>query len=138
MNNALNVATKYSPFYLNAGGHPLVTSALMHGGVVSSGVEAMQTMVDRMKTTLEEAQANLSIVQHKAQTYANKSQRDEKYKVGDEVVLTTRHLPVSQHLPVKLRRHWVRTLQNCQRDFSSGLWIGPSPSLAGLSCLPCQ
>ena len=24
-----------------------------------------------------------------------------------------------------------RTLQNCQGDFSSGLWIGPSPSLAG-------
>ena len=33
----------------------------MHGGGVSSGVEAVQTMVDRMKTALEEAQANLSI-----------------------------------------------------------------------------
>ena len=64
-------------------------------------------MVDRMKTALEEAQTNLSITQHRAQTYANKLRRDEKYEVGNEVVLTTRHLPVSQHLPVKLWWRWV-------------------------------
>ena len=65
-NNAVNVATGYSPFYLNVGDRPLVPSALMHGGGVSSGVEAVQTMVDRMKTALEEAQANLSVMQHRA------------------------------------------------------------------------
>ena len=32
-NNAVNVATGYSPFYLNFGDHPLVPSVLMHGGV---------------------------------------------------------------------------------------------------------
>ena len=79
----------------------------MHGGGVSSGVEAVQTMVDRMKIALEEAQANLSVAQHKAQIYANKSRCDEKYEIGDEVVMTTRHLPISQHLPVKLQRRWV-------------------------------
>ena len=41
MNNAVNVATGYSPLYLNAADHPLVPSALMHGGGVSSGVEAV-------------------------------------------------------------------------------------------------
>ena len=106
-NNAVNVATGYSPFYLNAGDHPLVPSALMQGGSVSSGAEAVQTMVDRLKTALEEAQANLSVAQTRAQAYVNKSRREEKYEVGDEVVLTTRHLPVSQHLPAKLRRRWV-------------------------------
>ena len=106
-NNAVNVATGYSPFYLNTGDHPLVPSALMHGGGVSSGVEAVQTMVDRMKTALEEAQANLSVAQTRAQAYVNKSRREETYEVGDEVVLTTRHIPVSQHLPAKLRRRWV-------------------------------
>ena len=89
VNNAINVAAGYSPFYLNAGYHPLLPSAHMHGGGVSSGVEAVQTMVDHMKTALEEAQANLSITQCRAQTYANKFRRDEKYEVGDEVVLTT-------------------------------------------------
>ena len=52
-NNAMNVATGYSPFFLNSGDHPLVPSVFMHGGGVSSQVEAMQTMVDRMKTALD-------------------------------------------------------------------------------------
>ena len=72
-NNAVNVAMGYSPFYLNAGDYTIVPSALMHGGGVSSGVEAAPTMVDRMKTTLEEAQANLSVAQQQAQAYANQS-----------------------------------------------------------------
>ena len=54
-NNTVNVATGYSPFFLNSGDHPLVPSVFMHGGGVSSQVEAVQTMVDRMKTALEEA-----------------------------------------------------------------------------------
>ena len=62
-NNAVNVATGYSPFCLNYGDHPLVPSVLMHGGGVSSKIEAVQTMVDWMKTALEEAQANPTIAQ---------------------------------------------------------------------------
>ena len=54
-NNAVNVTTGYSPFYLNSGDHPLVPSVFMHSGGVSSTIEAVQTMVDRMKTALEEA-----------------------------------------------------------------------------------
>ena len=60
-NNAINVAMGYSPFYLNFGDHPLVPLVLIHGGGVSSKIEVVQTMVDRMKTALEEAQANLTI-----------------------------------------------------------------------------
>ena len=60
-NNALNMVTGYSPFFLNFGDHPLVPSIFMYGGGVSSQVEAMQTMVDQMKTALEEAQANLTV-----------------------------------------------------------------------------
>ena len=68
MNNAVNVATGYSPFFLNFGDHPLVPSISMHGGGVLSQVKAMQTMVDQMKTALEEAQANLTIAQSRAKS----------------------------------------------------------------------
>ena len=40
-NNAVNVATGYSPFFLNFGDHPLVPSVFVHGGGVSSQVEAV-------------------------------------------------------------------------------------------------
>ena len=62
-NNTVNVATGYSPFFLNSGDHPLVPSVFMHGGGVLSQVETVQTMVNRMKTALEETQANLTIAQ---------------------------------------------------------------------------
>ena len=74
---------------------------------VSSQVEAIQTMVDRMKTALEEAQANLAIAQSRAKLQADRSRRDETYKVGDEVVLSTCNLHVNQHLPAKIRRRWI-------------------------------
>ena len=67
-NNAVNVAMGYSPFYLNSGDHPLVPSILMHGGGVSSKIEAVQTMIDRMKTALEEAPANLTIAHSQAKS----------------------------------------------------------------------
>ena len=106
-NNAVNVATGYSPFFLNSGDHPSVPSVFMHGGGVSSHVEAVQTMVDRMKTALEEAQANLTVAQSRAKSQVDRSRRDEKFEVGDEVVLSTRHICVNQHLPSKVRRRWI-------------------------------
>ena len=45
-----------------------------------------------MKTALEEAQANLSIATKRAKAYADVSQHEEKYEVGNEVVLAMRHL----------------------------------------------
>ena len=106
-NNTGNVATGYTPFFLNFGDHPIVPSILLHGGDVSSHVEAVQTMVDRMKTVVEEAQANLSVVANRAKAYADVSRREEKYEVGDEVVLPMRHLCINEHLPIKLRRRWI-------------------------------
>ena len=76
----------------------------MHGGGVSSKSEAVQTMVDRMKTALEEAQANLTVAQSRAKSQVDCSRHDETFEVGDEVVLSTCNIRVNQDLPSKLRR----------------------------------
>ena len=94
-NNTVNVATGYSPFFLNSGDHPLVPSIFMHSGGVSRQVEAVQTMVDRMKTALEEAQAHLTVAQSWAKSQVDHLRHDEKFEVGDEVVLSTRHISVN-------------------------------------------
>ena len=67
----------------------------MHGGGALSQMEAVQTMVDRMKTAPEEAQANLTIAQSRAKSQVDHSRHDEKFKVGDEVVLSTCHISVN-------------------------------------------
>ena len=74
---------------------------------MSSKIEAVQTMVDRMKTALEEAQANLTVAQSWAKAQVDRSRRDEMFEIGDEVVLSTHNIRVSQHLPSKLRRRWI-------------------------------
>jgi hypothetical protein len=105
-NNAISVATGYTPFFLNSGNHPILPTTLI-SGQGSSRVESVQIMVERMKMALEEAQANLAHAQSRARFQANKSRRDVSFEVGDEVLLATRNLRIDQHLPAKLRRRWV-------------------------------
>ena len=109
-NNSVNVSTGYSPFYLHAGDNPIVPSTFLSEGAGSrdSRVEAVQEMVDRMKTALEDAQQNLTTAQQRMKAYADRSRRDETFRVGTEVVLNTRNLQqLDKHLPLKLRRRWV-------------------------------
>ena len=55
----------------------------MHSGGVSSNIEAVQSMVDWMKTALEEAQANLTVTQSWAKSQMDRSRCDEMLEVGD-------------------------------------------------------
>ena len=75
----------------------------MHGGGEPSQIKFVQTMVDRMKTTLEEAQANFTIAQTQAKSQVDRSRWDERFELRDEVALSTRNIHVNQHLPSKLR-----------------------------------
>ena len=55
VNNVVNMATRYNPFNLKSGDHPFVPSIFMHGEGFLNLIEALQTMVDWMKSALEEA-----------------------------------------------------------------------------------
>ena len=62
---------------------------------MSSQIEVMQTMVDRMETALEEAQTNLTVAQSWSKSQVDCSRRNETFEVGDEVVLSTRNVCVN-------------------------------------------
>ena len=94
-NNAINVATRYSPFFLNFGDHPLVPIVFMHSRGVSRQIKAMKTMVDQMKTTLEETQANLTVGQSWTKSQVVRSRHNEKFEVGEEVVHSTRNISMN-------------------------------------------
>ena len=81
--------------FLNYGDHPFVPSIFMHGKGVLSQIEAVQMMVGRMKTALEEAQANLTIAQSRAKSQVDRLRHDEALEAGDEVVLSTRHISIN-------------------------------------------
>ena len=52
-------------------------------------------------------QANLTVGQSRAKSQVDRLGRDEKFEVGDEVFLSICRISVNQHLPSKLRRHWI-------------------------------
>ena len=105
-NNAVSTATRYSPSYLNGGEHPIVSSTLlgMHG---TSQAVAVQEMVDRMKTALKSAKANVTAAQIRMKEYADRSWWSEAFRKGTEVLLSTTNLWVDLHLPSKLWRRWI-------------------------------
>ena len=103
-NNAINVSTGYTPFYLNAGEDPgLPENLLVSLGSTSN--QAMQQTIGRMKKALDDAKLNLVKAQERTKTQVDKTRREEEWKVGDRVFFSTRHLRTfAVHLPPKLRR----------------------------------
>ena len=65
------------------------------GGYIKPNSKAMQTMVDRMKTALEETQANLTIAQSWAKSEVDRSRPNEMFEVGDDVALSTCNISVN-------------------------------------------
>ena len=111
-NNAVNMSTGFSPFYLNGGIHPELPGTLMASSSQTPN-EAVNQMVNRMKVALEQAQTNLKVAQERMKGQVDKHRRPEQFQVGDEVVLSTRHLrdAALTSIPAKLRRRWVGPLK---------------------------
>ena len=95
-NNAVNVADGLQSILFSI---PVTTPCTIQfscmAGVCRAKLEVVQTMVDRMKTALEEAQANLTVAQSRAKSQVDCSRRDETFEVGDEVVLSTHNISVN-------------------------------------------
>ena len=72
-NNAISVNMGFSPFYLNAGIHPILSTSLMTGGLPKTTNEAVQITLKRMKMALVEAQTNLALAQKRMATSVNGS-----------------------------------------------------------------
>ena len=107
-NNVISVNTGFSPFYLNVGIHPILPMSLMTGGLPKTMNEAVQVTLERMKTALAEAQANLVLAQKRMAMAVNRSRQSVEYNMDDEVVLTTKHIKnYCPHLPAKIKARWV-------------------------------
>ena len=106
-NNAINMSTGYTPFYLHAGEDPtLPENLLVPPGSTSNQV--VQEAIGRMKEALDDAKLNLVKAQERTKTQVDKTRREEEWNVGDRVFLSTQHLRTfAMHLLPKLRRRWV-------------------------------
>ena len=115
-NNAINVSTGYTPFFLNSGENPTLSKHL----VISPGStsnQAVKEAISRMKEALSDAKNNLDKVQEQMKRRVDKTRRTEEWAVGDRVFLSTQNLRMfAPHLLSKLKRRWVglmRGLVDC-------------------------
>ena len=106
-NNAINVSTGYTPFFLNSGENPTLPEHL----VISQGStsnQAVKEAISRMKEALSDAKSNLAKAQEQMKRRVDKARRTEEWAVGDRVLLSTWNLRMfAPHLPLKLKRRWV-------------------------------
>ena len=107
-NSAISVSIGFSPFYLNAGIHPILPTSLMTGGFPKTTNEVVQVTLERMETALAEAQTNLVLAQKRMAMAVNRLRRSVEFSVGDEVVITTKHIKnYCLLLPTKIKARWV-------------------------------
>ena len=94
INNAVHTGTGYSPFQLNSGQNPNFPLSVA-AGLVEEGKGVNETaneFIRRISVDLETAKKNLLIAQQNQIEQANKHRRAVKYKVGDQVLLSTAKL----------------------------------------------
>ena len=107
-NNAINVSTRYTPFYLNQGSHPTIPRNLLTGGLPKVSNQLAEEALEWMKMALRDAQANLSIPQERMKRAVGKKSQTEVYNVGDEVVLSKVNLRTyCPHIQQKIKARWI-------------------------------
>ena len=109
-NNSAQASTGHSPFYLNSGQHPLAPGNLLKPA--SSDVPAADAFLANIATALTDAKTLLALSQNRQKQYADTHRRPLTFQPGDQVYLSTAHLPLPG-------RKQVRKL--------SARYIGPFP-----------
>ena len=105
INNKVHIATKVSPFMANYG-----KEMRMGGDIRRKGkVESVTEFVERMKKIHEEAEAALRKTQEEMKRYADRRRKEmEKWKKGDQVLLSTKDLVFKERPSKKLMERYVR------------------------------
>ena len=93
-NSSPHTSTGFTPFELNGGAAMLpLDIALRPAGQQRTNVQAAEDMVSEARQHLEDARLLLLKRQETQKKYADQHRREERYAVGDEVMLSTQQLP---------------------------------------------
>ena len=94
-NNTVSPSTGYSPFYLNAGRHPIAPCDLSDILREASGSTppAPLAFLDNIDDALLRVKANIARAQERQRRNYDAKRRDVAFVVGDEVYLSTKNIP---------------------------------------------
>src|SRR6266704_3386978 len=90
INNCQQSSTKYSPFFMNYGFNPRFPFLVQRTtSTETSTVPAAEAVVKTIQQTTQQAIQNLRRAQQQQSQYANKKRREDEFKVGEQVYLST-------------------------------------------------
>jgi transposase InsO family protein len=92
-NQATQVSTGHSPFYLTHGYHPLCPATLHLGAATNAAAHSMAT---RVQTAIKLTREHLKKAQEKQKLYADRKRRDLEFEEGDRVYLDTSDLSLKE------------------------------------------
>ena len=91
-NNSVHGSSGFTPFYLCYGRHPVSPVNLL--SQVESKNEAADSFLRQLEEDVAQAIRNLKRAQVKQKGYADQRRRELEFQVGDQVLLSTKNLPV--------------------------------------------
>ena len=96
-NTAKHTSTGETPFFLNYGRHPIVPSRLIGDALPAAvkRVPALAEFVKGLQSAMAEAKSNLKDSQDRQKKVADRRRQDQRYAVGDRVLLSTANLAVT-------------------------------------------
>ena len=92
-NNSVHSSTGFTPFFLCFGRHPVNPMNMLIQ--VDTKNEAADSFLRQLSEDLDQAKLNLQKAQDRQKKYADQKRRDLDIQVGDEVLLSTKTLPVT-------------------------------------------
>ena len=105
INSLPNSSTRYSPFFLNYGYHPVLPIELLKEDEELE-IEVVDNFVSRFQREWDYAKRNLLHSVQKQQQYYNQRHPMVEYKVGDLLLLSSKNLSF-KNIPTKLQQKFV-------------------------------
>ena len=106
INNNPSQSTGYTPFFLNYGYHPATPMDLIRDSQ-STAVEGVNVFMQRMERTFSRASQMLQRAQERQKIQADRKRREQVFRVGEQVLLSTEHLQLKNAPVRKLRKRFV-------------------------------
>jgi hypothetical protein len=117
INNSVHTSTKFTPFFLNSGQHPLNPLTMyrqvgdrrsrLAGRAAISELPAVMAFVKNIHEAIHKAKVNLKAARDRQKTYADQNRRELTFTIGDQVLLRTKNLKLKTTGSRKLLPKWI-------------------------------
>lgn len=105
-NNAYQASTQQTPFFMNYGRHPKLPERIALGLSERPHTDAQQ-LVSTLAESHSLAKQCISLAQERQSKQANRKRRKEKFEIGQQVWLSTKHLTRDGRQWKKLQPRWA-------------------------------